>query len=172
MEAFGRDSRQYMDLSAAVFHCAGCLWEFPPAYCNTLFFGPLVEDVPGAEKSETPGAQEFAQTGICPLCGYQEAVLIYETYQLEQIGSADLQAIQDYWQQQAREWWRIAGNVELHCSLCNAQIMRDTGYLLDKYFLCAACTEHELSDGVKKLQRYPHELGKNILRKARTRQET
>ena len=170
-EQFGRNSRQYMDLSAAVLHCAGCLWEFPESYCNSLFLGDMLEETAGSERDETPGAHEFAETGICPLCGCSESVLIYEYYQPEKIGPPDIASIQQYWHQQALEWWRIAGDRELHCTQCDALIPRDSGFLLDRPFLCTSCTEKELASTLEKLHGYPHALGKNLLRKARSSQE-
>ncbi len=170
-EEFGQHSRPYMDLSAAVLYCAGCLWEFPESYCDYLFLGDMMEDAPGSEDDKMPGAREFAETGLCPLCGYRESVLIYEYYQEEKIGEANVQAIQRYWHEKALEWWRIAGDRELHCSHCDALIPRDSGFMLDRHFLCTACGEEELASSVEKLQRYPHSLGKNLLRKARSLQE-
>jgi hypothetical protein len=170
-EEYGKGSRPHMDLTAAVLHCTGCLWKFPESYCNSLFLGDMMEDALGSEKDEAPGARAFAETGLCPLCGGSESVLIYEYYQPDNIEESDVQSIQHYWHQQALEWWRIAGDRELHCSQCNALIPRDSGSLLDRHFLCESCTGEELAGALQKLRRYPHALGNNLLRRARLRQE-
>ncbi len=168
---FGKNSRQYLDLLVAPLHCAGCLWEFPDSYRNSLFLGQILQQEFGSVDGAVPGYRQIAETGLCPLCGCSECVLLYEYYPPDAIGQIELDAIRRYWQNQAREWWHLAESRNLNCADCDALILRNQGFLMNGMFLCAACVDQELSTALEKLRSYPHSLGNNLLRKARPYRE-
>lgn len=160
-------SRQFMDLLVAPLHCAGCLWEFPQSYCAALFLGRTLEK----EFSSIAGAQAghavIADTGVCPLCGFDEGVLLYEYYDPAAGGPIDLKAIRAYWENAAVEWWSLAEEGRRTCADCRTRIVRDQGCLADAVLLCATCADRKLSRASDWLASSPHYLGNNLLRKAR-----
>jgi hypothetical protein len=170
-EQFGQLSRAYMDLVFAPLHCAGCLWEFPDSYRDSLFLGPAQQQEGVSNAGDMPGSREFAQTGVCPLCGCSECVMLYEYYQLESIGQADIEAIRRYWQSQARRWWRQADEQKRACAGCSTSLWHDQGYVINNTLLCVNCVDQQLDTALEQLRGYPHALGNNLLRKARLYRE-
>lgn len=166
-DQFGRNTRQYLDLTVAPLYCAGCLWEFPESYRSSLFLGRILQREFGSIAGAEPGYRQFAETGLCPLCGCSESVLLYECYEPDAIGRADVEAIRRYWQYQAGQWWRLAEDRSLTCARCGARVERDTGFLKDGALLCAGCVDQELAGAEERLRAYPHYFGNNLLRKVR-----
>lgn len=170
-QQFGEVSRQFMDLMVAPLHCAGCLWEFPDSYRDSLFMGQMSESEFGFGDRAMPGYRQFAETGLCPMCSCSESVLLYEYFLPDAIDQADLHAIGKYWQEQARRWWRLAEEQQLSCSACSAPIFRNQGFLMNTMLLCKSCADRELAAALDRLRSYPHYLGNNLLRKVRRYRE-
>src|SRR5262249_9689471 len=85
-EEFGKHSRQYADLVFAPLYCTGCLWKYPESYRNSLFLDDKLRQDIGPLAGAEPGYKQFAETGLCPLCGCPESLLLYEYYPPEAIG--------------------------------------------------------------------------------------
>ncbi len=163
---YGRMSRQYLDIIPSLLLCAGCLWEFPGSYKLSLqapeFFGNG-KRVSGA----TPGFNHFGKSGICPQCGSDESLLVYEHFKTEQISEVDIKYICKYWQEQARLWWQNQKRSQAYCDNCNDNISRGQGYLCDTRLICQKCRNDMMSDGLENLKKNPHYYGSALLRKAR-----
>jgi hypothetical protein len=162
---YGRSSRQYQDSIPSPLVCAGCLWEFPGSYKLSLQ-GALRGR--GMTFGATPGFDRFGETGICPQCGSDESLFVYEYFPLEQISESDVSAIRRYWQQQARTWWQSQQPQVASCDYCNAAIARNQGYLSGSSLICEECvTRGLMTEGLEKLKGDPHTYGAALLRKAR-----
>ncbi len=162
---YGRMSRQYQDSIPSSLLCAGCMWEFPGSYQLSLqspeMFGGMVF---GA----TPGFDQFGKSGICPQCGSDESLLVYECFPPEQITEADIEAIRRYWRELARSWWQSEQHSQAICDRCNNDIARGQGYLSGTSLICENCVRKGLmSEGLEKLRDNPHYYGSALLRKAR-----
>lgn len=159
---YGRFSPQYRDIWASPLLCAGCLWEFPPAYKLGL-------RAPGmAIQGGVPGYEQFGKTGRCPQCDSEESVWVYECFPPEHIGMADVEAIRRYWQDTAHRWWQDQRHSQAPCSLCNTVIDRGQGYHTGQDLRCAQCIHEGLmAEGLEKLTTDPHYYGAALLRKVR-----
>jgi len=162
---YGRTSPQYRDSVPSILICAGCLWEFPGSYKLKL---QAPEMFGGMAIGATPGFKQFGETGVCPQCGSNESLFVYESFQAEQIDEADIRAIQKYWQECARKWWNDQQRSEGFCDRCNTTINRGQGYLSGTNLICDNCLHKGLlTEGLEKLKENPHYYGAAILRKAR-----
>jgi hypothetical protein len=162
---FSDQPRYASDLFASPLVCAGCLWQFPPSYCLSLqspdlFGGPLV----GA----TTGFDSFGRTGLCPQCGSDEALLVYEFFPCEEVSQADVDALCRYWRAAAEGWWEHTQRQSAICDECNRTVSRGEGYLKGSHLSCESCLSSGLkSDGLARLKSNPHYYGAGLLRKVR-----
>ncbi len=162
---YGRMSRQYQDSIPSSLLCAGCLWEFPGSYQLSL---QMPDMFGGRVVGATPGFDQFGKSGICPQCGSDESLLVYECFPLEQISEDDVEAIRMYWHELARAWWQNQQRSDAICEFCNAEIARGQGYLSGTSLICENCVRKGLMiEGLEKLRDNPHYYGSALLRKAR-----
>lgn len=162
---YGKTSSQYRDVVSSVLLCAGCLWKFPGSYTLSL---QAPEVFGGVVVGATPGFDQFGKTGVCPQCGSDESLLVYECFPPEQISEVDIEAIRMYWQEQAHVWWQREQHTPAICDYCNNDIARGQGYLSGASILCENCIREGLmAEGLEKLRDNPHYYGSALLRKAR-----
>ena len=162
---YGKTSSQYRDVVSSVLLCAGCLWEFPGSYTLSLQAPEVFGDV---VVGATPGFGQFGKTGVCPQCGSDESLLVYECFPPEQISEVDIEAIRMYWREQAHTWWQREQRPNAICDYCNDDIIREQGYLSSASMLCENCIRKGLmAEGLEKLRDNPHYYGSALLRKAR-----
>ena len=57
----------------------------------------------------------------------------------DEVTLADVNALRDYMQALAREWWSKARKVEAVCDVCNKKINSGEGYLIGSYLKCEGC---------------------------------
>jgi HEAT repeat protein len=163
---YGQKSPQYKQLFASLLLCADCLWEFPASYTLSLV-GRDMKGVPNWALYE-PQARVFAQTGVCPQCGGNESLLVYECFFPEQITQVDVEAIRKYWQERAHAWWQSHQRSDAICDYCNRTIARGQGYLSGSYLSCEDCVRESLmTEGLENLKENPICYGSALLRKAR-----
>lgn len=163
---YGPMSRQYRDSVPSPLLCAGCLWEFPGSYKMSLQAPEMFADrsVIGA----TPGFDQFGRSGVCPQCGSNEGLLVYECFLPEQISEADIEAIRRYWRELAQAWRKSQQRSQGICNDCNDDIAQGQGYLFGTDLICENCVRKGLlTEGLESLRNNPHYYGSALLRKAR-----
>lgn len=160
---YGKDSPQRRDVIPSAIHCAGCLWEFPLSFKLSLQGSLHFARVPGARR----GAQAFGRSGVCPHCGSDVALLLYQCFLLSEMGQIEHDAIMAYWLGQANAWWCNEQREQASCYRCNGDVARGQGYLSGADLFCDSCARHHLQDGLIRLPSNPHYFGDNLLRKAR-----
>jgi hypothetical protein len=162
---FPDQPRYASDLFASLLVCAGCLWQFPPSYCLSLQAPDLFG---GRIVGATAGFESFGRTGLCPQCGNDEALLIYEFFPSEEITQADVDALCRYWKTAAEGWWDHTQRYSAICDECNGTVSRGEGYLKGSYLACEECLRSgPLVEGLARLKSNPHYYGTGLLRKVR-----
>lgn len=154
------------EIFASPLICAGCMWQFPGSYRLSLQSQGLLGKVIVA----TAGYESFGQTGICPQCGSDLSILVFESFPVDTINEGDVKAIRNYWQSQARNWWGAYGTTNLTvCTRCNSSLPRSEGYLAGTEMLCDECINNDLmTQGLDLLRKDPHCYGAGLIRKARS----
>jgi hypothetical protein len=160
-ERYGRESQQFSQVAAASLVCAGCLGKFPDHFKIGLLM--RYTRVSGA----APGFDQFSKSGICPQCGSDEALLVYEYVPPEEVSEADIYAIRRYWQERALTWWRNQSRSQAICDFCSTTIARNQGYLFSDRLICEECVQKTLANALNDLKRNPDYYGTGLLRKAR-----
>lgn len=164
---FQSEPRYASDLFASPLVCAGCLWQFPPSYILSLQAPDLFG---GKLFGATAGFNTFGKSGVCPQCGSEQDLLVYEFFRSEDISQADVDAIQRYWRSLAQRWWQQQNEQRSSaiCDHCNSDMRRGEGYLLGSNLNCETCVRQGLmAEGLEMLKKNPHYYGVALLRKVR-----
>lgn len=163
-DRYGECSPQFSQCSHTQLFCAGCLWEFPPSHVVSLALPHLSGRIGGYT---APGYAEFGRSAACSQCGTDDALLVYEVFSPDQITAADVEAIREYWRQNANTWWSDEEQTEALCDLCNNQITHGRGYISGSNLMCEQCVGRAMADGLQSLRENPHCFGTALLRKVR-----
>ena len=154
----GAGHDRYTKVYNSALHCAKCKAEFPSDFKMALH--PLLGP-------NSPGYREFGKSGgLCPHCGCDESVLIYEHFPPDKITPDDVLAIDRYGRQRAKQWWETAGRTTGICDYCNAAMSKGEGFLRGSYLICDHCIA-EKPISIDKLKNDPNYYGNPLLRKAR-----
>src|SRR5262249_3909938 len=114
------------------------------------------------------GHDPFGKTGVCPQCGSEASLLVYEHFPPDQISEADVEAIRRHWQEEGQSWWEGGARGEAICDNCGSGGPRGRGYLSGTKLVCEECVRNGLlAEGLARLREDPHYYGAALLRKAR-----